>query len=618
MATNEKNPSFEALLAYLKDSRGFDFTGYKRSSLMRRVGRRMQAVEVDTYESYLDYLEVHPEEFAFLFNTILINVTSFFRDPEAWEYLAREIIPCIVAEKGPEEAIRVWSAGCASGEEAYTLAMLLAEALGVQECRKRVKIYATDVDERALAQARQASYEPKDIEPVPEELRSKYLDLVGGRYLFQTDLRRAVIFGRHDLLQDAPISRLDLLVCRNTLIYFNAEAQERILARLHFALNDEGYMFLGRAEMLLTRAHLFSAMEPVKHRVFAKVPRPSARDRMVILTQAGDRTAADQLGLYVRLREAAFDAGAAAQVVVDRDGSLVLANARARDSFGLDERDIGRPFQDLEISYRPLELRSLIEQAYRERHPVTVTEVRRITVQGEQQYLDVHVVALRGNGDQRMGVSVLFEDTTRRYLTEQELARSRQELETAYEELQSTNEELETTNEELQSSNEELQTTNEELQSTNEEMETLNEELQSTNEELQALNDELRQRTEELDRANGFLESILSSVDLGVVVVDRQLNILLWNQRSEDLWGLRASEVIGRPLLALDIGLPLEELAGPLRDFLAQGREGKKMTLEAVNRRGRPIACQVTFSTLDPGPVGHPSGAVLLMEESER
>lgn len=220
-----KDVDFENLLQYLRTNRGFDFTGYKRSTLMRRVTKQMQYLNIENFANYQDYLEVHPDEFKTLFNTILINVTAFFRDPLAWEYLAKEIIPNIIKNKQKNEQVRIWSAGCASGEEAYTLAIILAEILGIEDFRHRVKIYATDIDEEALNQARQASYSVKNIHAVPLELRDKYFDLVNKNYVFHQDLRRAVIFGRHDLLQDTPISRLDLLVCRNTLMYFNSETQ---------------------------------------------------------------------------------------------------------------------------------------------------------------------------------------------------------------------------------------------------------------------------------------------------------------------------------------------------------------------------------------------------------
>lgn len=240
--------AFEALLRYMRDSRGFDFTGYKRTSLMRRVRHRMDHAGYDTFEQYLDVLQASSDEFSALFNTILINVTAFFRDPDAWEYIRTDVIPQMLAERGPDDPIRVWSAGCASGQEAYTLAILLTEALGPDAFRQRVKIYATDIDEEALTEARAASYDERAVESVPPDLLARYFEQLNGRYVFHKDLRRAVIFGRNDLVKDAPISRVDLLVCRNSLMYLNAETQRNVLGRLHFALAAQGTLFLGHAE----------------------------------------------------------------------------------------------------------------------------------------------------------------------------------------------------------------------------------------------------------------------------------------------------------------------------------------------------------------------------------
>jgi two-component system CheB/CheR fusion protein len=609
----EKNPRFAALLDYLRRSRGFNFSSYKGSSLMRRVDKRIQAINVGDYAEYLDYLEVHPEEFTQLFNTILINVTGFFRDESAWDYLAQVIIPRLLEEKAPDEPIRVWSAGCSSGEETYTLAMLLVEALGPEAFRRRVKIYATDLDEEALAQARSAAYTDKDLQVVPASMRKKYFGPLGGRHTFHVDLRRAVIFGRHDLLQDAPISRLDLLICRNTLMYFNAEAQSKILARFHFALREAGVLFLGKAEMLLTHSNLFTPLD-LKHRVFVKTAKVSLRDRLLVLAQGGDVEAADHLSQHERLREIALDAGSDAQVAVDHEGRLALANERARALFGLDLKDLGRPLQDLELSYRPAELRSLLDQAYSERRAFTLGSVERRLESGDAQYFDLRVTPLYDNGTRCLGASIIFDDVTVRQRLQMDLQRSTQELETTNEELQSAHEELETTNEELQSTNEELETTNEELQSTNEELETMNEELQSTNEELATINTELRQRGEEIAVTNAFLESILTGLRAAVVVVDRALKILVWNRRAEDLWGLRAEEVRGQPLLGLDIGLPLDQL--PLSLFLAGKADHQELTLAGTNRRGKAILCHITITSFLAVEGGR-GGVVVLMEEVE-
>jgi two-component system CheB/CheR fusion protein len=608
-----KDVDFENLLQYLRTNRGFDFTGYKRSTLMRRVTKQMESLNIETFTNYQDYLEVHPDEFKALFNTILINVTAFFRDHLAWEYLAKNIIPNIIKNKQKNEQVRIWSAGCASGEEAYTLAIIVAEILGIEDFRHRVKIYATDIDEEALNQARQASYAAKNIHSVPLELRDKYFDLVNKNYVFHQDLRRAVIFGRHDLLQDAPISRLDLLVCRNTLMYFNSETQGRIINRFHFALNDHGYLFLGKAEMLVTHTNLFTPIN-LKDRVFAKVSLGNIRNRQLVMANLQNQESAN-VAQEIRVRELAFDTASSAQIVIDNQGILIMINEQARNLFNLTLQDINRPFQDLELSYRPLELRSLIEQVYNERHPITLTNIERYQPNLDTQYLDVRIIPLQDNDQTILGVTVAFNDVSRYIKLQSALQRSRQELETTNEELQSTNEELETTNEELQSTNEELETTNEELQSTNQEMETMNEELQSANEELQAINSELSDRTYELDRTNTFMSSILGCLQMGMVVIDTNFNILIWNHAVEDMWGLREEEVIEKSWFSLDIGLPVEQLRVPIRDIVFNKKKFQEILINGTNRRGREIQCYIAFSPLNGDNV---EGIIMMMTDIEK
>jgi two-component system CheB/CheR fusion protein len=282
-------------------------------------------------------------------------------------------------------------------------------------------------------------------------------------------------------------------------MYFNSETQARILSRFHFALNDVGYLFLGKAEMLLMHSSLFTSLD-LKNRIFTKVSPINTRNRLLVMANSTDDKSSSRLSRNLRLRDMGFDTAAIAQVVIDNNGTLVLVNEQARNLFALSPRDLARPFQDLELSYRPIELRSLIERAYTERRPITLTNVERYLSNRETQYLDVRITPLQDTDTSFLGVSIAFHDVTRYIQLQEALQRSRQELETTNEELQSTNEELEITNEELQSTNEELETINEELQSTNEELETMNEELQSTNEELQTINSELSDRTTELNR----------------------------------------------------------------------------------------------------------------------
>ena len=600
---------FEELLRYLKEARSFDFTGYKRSSLMRRVNRRMGEVKIEQYADYLDYLQVHPDEFTALFNTILINVTSFFRDPEAWEHLRREVLEPMVAAKDPESPIRLWCAGCASGEEAYTLAMMFGEILGPEEMRRRVKIYATDVDEEQLADARHATYDQQAIAAVPPELATKYFEPVGHRFQFRQDLRRLVIFGRNDLVQDAPISRVDLLSCRNTLMYFTAETQSRIVARFHFALVEGGALFLGRAETLLNHSRMFQALG-IKQRVFRKIPQSAS----AYVPPSGDRApmpSREQVSGIDRMRNAALLASPIAQIVVSADGRVALSNQQAENLFGVTAGDTGRPFRDLEVSYRPVELRSSIERAQVERRSVHVNDVE--FARGDDTIcLEVHITPLSDGGADPLGVTLVFQDVTAARRLRDELESANRELETAYEELQSTNEELETTNEELQSTVEELETTNEELQSTNEELETMNEELHSTNDELQNINERLQQSTTELNDANAFLDAILSNLHAGVIVVDQELRVRAWNRQAENLWGLRSDEAVGEHLLNLDIGLAVDRLRPLIRQALAGDKEGQDLHLEAVNRRGKTINVRIVCTPLVEA--GSAVGAIVVME----
>jgi two-component system CheB/CheR fusion protein len=590
---------FDALLDLLRQSRGFDFGAYKRASLMRRIQKRMHMVGIESFASYRDWLELHPEEFTLLFNTIVINVTSFFRDPQAWEYFAAEAIQPLIESHEPGEPIRVWSAGCASGEEAYTLAMLLAEAVGPEVYQERVKIYATDADDEALAQARRAIYGREAVENVPEPLRTKYFEPSGASFLFNGELRRSVIFGRHDLVQDAPISRVDLLVCRNTLMYFNAEAQAKILARFHFALNPGGILFLGKAETLLMRSNAFATLD-LKRRIFTKVHRTGVRDRLFMLNAAPEGQTSRPV--EDRVSNAAFDNTPLAHIVVDAAGALVQANKQARVVFGLSMRDLGRPIQDLEISYRPVELRSCIQRACEERRNVILKNVEWRVGTADPIVLDVQVAPLGDPIAGSLGVSVTFADTTSASQLEAQLVRSNQDLETTLEELQSANEELETTNEELQSTNEELETTNEELQ--------------SANEELIAINDEARVRSVEVHHLNAFLESVLANLNSGVVAVDRDMHVQIWNERSAELWGLRGEEVRGRNFLNLDIGLPLDPLRRSIRDCLDGDSATRRVTLDAINRRGRTIRLVITCSRLAGSASGDGAGVILVMDES--
>jgi two-component system CheB/CheR fusion protein len=367
-------------------------------------------------------------------------------------------------------------------------------------------------------------------------------------------------------------------------MYLNTETQGRILDRFHFALSDGGFLFLGKAETLLTYTAEFVPVD-LKRRVFAKVGRGTLCGRIAAMARAGGDEPVSSLAGHARAREAAFDSAPVAQLVVDAGGTLALANERARAILGIARSDLGRPLQDLPISYRPAELRSCIGRASADRAPVVLKDVEWSTGPGESSVFEVHVVPLVDPIGSLLGANISFLDTTaaRRIAAEHE--RSTREPEADYEELQSTNEERET----------------------------MNEELQSTNEELETVNEELRERGQELRVLNTFLELILTSFRGGVVVVGPQFLVQTWNRKAEDLWGLRFDEVRGKNLLGLDIGLPVERLKPLLLNSQSGDAVLQRIVLEATNRRGRPIACRVTCTPMAVD--ARIKGTVILMED---
>jgi two-component system, chemotaxis family, CheB/CheR fusion protein len=397
-------------------------------------------------------------------------------------------------------------------------------------------------------------------------------------------------------------------------MYFNAETQARILNKLYFSLDSQGFLFLGKAEMLLTHSNLFRPID-LPNRIFTKMPSRNLRDLLPLMPQVEARSFSVRFAQHNRLRESAFDSSPVAQIIIDSDSILLFANEQARMLFSLSIKDLGRPFQDLELSYRPVDLRSPIQAASTEHRSIVFPNVERHFPNGKTQNLEVSVTPLYDGEKTAIGIGIAFTDITHFVRLQNDLQRTSQELDTAYEELQSANEEMETTNEELQSTIEELETTNEELQSTNEELETMNEELQSTNEELQTINQELLQRTDELNKASAFQHSILAGLGSAAIVIDRQFHILTWSRQAEELWGLRSEEVQGQSLFSLDIGLPVQELRSPIQECFTGEADAQELVLAATNRRGRSINCHIIITPLL-NLESDCQGAILLMEES--
>ncbi|MBD2309372.1 chemotaxis protein CheR [Chroococcidiopsis sp. FACHB-1243] len=404
-------PEFEALLDYLKHDRGCDLTGYKRSSLMRRFRQQMQSIDVGSYQDYLKYLQRHDEEWMALLDTVLINVTGFFRDRDAWDYLESEIIPKIIGSKQPDEQIRVWSAGCAAGHEVYSLLMLFAEALGIEACLQRVQFYATDVDEAAIEQARLATYDSKEVTSIPPQLLEKYFEPTSGGYVFHRQLRRQIVFGYHNLVVNAPMSKIDLLSCRNVLIYFNGETQASIFVRFHFALKNTGFLFLGKSETLVNHRQIFTPIS-LKHHLYAKGLNLELNDHLSINPKSSKERVIDPTTSQIQFWQTAYETNHEAQLAVDYNGRLVATNNQANILFGLTLNDWDRPFEELEIR-KLVGSQASLQTFYRNRRRVTLKNIEWNTSKGTS-YFDISIVPVFSQKKHLLGVNLTFIDVSDR------------------------------------------------------------------------------------------------------------------------------------------------------------------------------------------------------------
>lgn len=452
---------FEAILNYLKYERGCDLTGYKHSTLLRRFSYRMQLLHIDRYQDYLQYLQSHSQEWMALLDSIFINVTSFFRDREAWDYLASEIVPKIIASKQPNESIRVWSAGCASGQEVYSLLIVFAEILGIESCLQRVQIYATDVDKVAMQQTRQAIYRADEVKELAPDLLKKYFEPTERGYAFNRTLRRKVICGDHNIAEDPPISKIDLLACRNTLMYFNPDVQASILVRFHFALGNNGFLFLGKHETLIVQKQIF-ILENIKHRIYTKGLHLELGDRLSIGQKSRLKEANAPQNLQLRFCQAAFETSPFAQLAVAMNNRLVAANERANFLFGLTLRDWSLPFSEL-VPGKLVSPHIAIGRFYCDRQPVNLKKVQWMTSSGTK-YFDIFIAPVFSRNNKLLGVNLTFIDTSDRQQLVEKLESKYLELATVSETFQETKIALDATRIELGETRKELEALHQEIQ----------------------------------------------------------------------------------------------------------------------------------------------------------
>jgi two-component system, chemotaxis family, CheB/CheR fusion protein len=557
-----------------------DFTNYKQNTIRRRILRRMALLNLQEPPDYLSLLRDNPAEVQALYQDFLIRVTQFFRDPAAFEALKEKVFPALVEGRRPGTPIRAWVAGCATGEEAYSLAMSLLEFLDDHGDGIPVKVLATDLNEVALEKARTGAYiDNIEIDVSPERLRRFFVRTEGG-YQISKAVRELCVFSRHNLTADPPFSRLDLVSCRNVLIYMDAALQKRIMPVMHYALNPDGFLFLGSSENVGTSADLFTVVD-AKHRIFAK---KSAVGGLVLDYQprlpspVWDRPAGPLEGgppwtaLDVQKEADRILLARYAPVGVVVDEAMTVLQFRGRTAAylepapGMASLDLFRMLREGLLA----EVRAAVTQAKAE-NTVTARDGLAVPDAGGTRPVRVEVVPFRVAPGGARFFLVLFQDVgqprpaaeppAERPAAEQQTAQLQQELAALRDYLQSVIEQQESTNEELKSANEEILSANEELQSTNEELQTAKEEAQSANEELATVNEELRHRNAELGRVNNDLINLLSGVNIPIVMVGRDLRIRRFTPLAEKPFNLIATDV-GRPIGQLKVDLVGVDLPG--------------------------------------------------------
>lgn len=582
----------------LRSRTGRDFSGYKAKTFLRRVARRMKVVGCATPETYLQRLHDEPGETAELFRDLLINVTGFFRDAEAFEALRTQVIARLLDGRGADEAIRIWVPGCATGEEVYSLGILLHEALNDIAHPPRVQLFATDIDEDALTVARAGRFPAQLLTGVSPERRQRFFRKDGAAFVICKEVRDMCIFSPHSVIGDPPFSRMDLVSCRNLLIYMDAGLQDQVIPTFHYALKPGGYLFLGSAEGVSRHAHLFGPIDK-RSRIFQSRGHDGAPRRLPMSVEgmALNHTASPHSRRIIatadrplrKLVEAqVLDRHAPAHVVVTTEGEITFYSSNTGRYL---EAPRGAPNRDLiDMARRELriDLRAALRQSQKTLRPA-MRQVLMLENEGHDGFLvEIVVEPLETSLSSEPLFLVLF-----KYLSEaqplleqiEEAAPDEaqeaveRELRELRERLQSIIEEYETALEELKSSNEELVSVNEEAQSTNEELEASKEEMQSLNEELTTINGELSSSVEELDRANSDLQNLYAATQVATIFMDGKLVIRNFTPAASAFFNLRDSDV-GRPLTDLASHLDFPGLEARVREVFQTG-EGFEQRLSA-------------------------------------
>ncbi len=585
----------------LRKQMGVDFSSYKESTLIRRIQRRMALHRIEKMSQYARFLRDNKKEIEALFDDLLINVTRFFRDEAVFRALKKRFLPALLKNKSKDRQpeLRAWVPGCATGEEVYSLAICILETLGRGPSKIRIQIFGTDLSESVIEHARLGIYSSAIEKDVSPARLKRFFIKRDGTYQIHRNVRDICTFARQNICVDPPFSRLDLISCRNVLIYLSPELHKRCIPQFHYALNPGGYLILGPAESVGTCDELFKLADK-KSKIYAKGARTSPRTADIILqrgpelTHFGGRSTAgagtnfggDLLKVADRIMLSAY---APAAVVIDQD--MRVQQFRGRTELFLEHTPGPATFNLLQLARSTLvpDLRATIHRAIKT-DKAARKERAKVKLSGRSYEINIQVVPFKIPGSDKSWLLVIFDETTKatkleklprvlgKTATEREAGELRRELAASKESLQAIIEEQEATNEELKSANEEIESSNEELQSTNEELETAKEELQSTNEELTTLNEELSNRNLEMMEVTGELNNLLASIQMPIMMVDNALTVRRATPAARDAFNILPTD-IGRPLSELRPNIDVPDLENILREVIETlGTRERKVT----------------------------------------